>query len=276
MSLFLLTAILLAAAGMAAFVMYLVRRTLPKDRSILGDSDLGSTTFAYVGTAFAVLAAFVIVEAYDGYNEAREGVESEALAVIEMTRTADLFEAEDSNTLTGLLVCYGRAVVYDEWPLMEQGVEGSALASDWVERFRAATGGVEVGTRIQEAAFLQLLTEQDRRIEGRRERLHEATRELPPPVWAILALGGLLTVGWVLLFADRREHFAAQASVIGAVAASTAASLLLVWFLDHPYEDSAGSIRPTEMTEALEIVLEEHPLIKPPCDEAGGVASAAA
>lgn len=138
-----------------------------------------------------------------------------------------------------------------------------------VGKYREATGRFVVHAPIEKAAFFRLLAEQDRRIEGRRERLHEAVRELPPPVWAILALGGMLTIGWVLLFANRREPFAVQGTVIGGVAALTVASLLLVWFLDHPYEGQSGSILPTEMEESVATIEDEHPSISPPCDRGG-------
>lgn len=131
MSLLLLTAIVLVAALLAAAVMHLVRRRLPDEGAILRDRDLGSTSFAFVGTAFAVLVAFVIVEAYDSFNDARGGVEGEAIAVVELARTADLFQEEDRDRANGLLVCYGRAVINDEWPLMEEGEEGSDLVTEW-------------------------------------------------------------------------------------------------------------------------------------------------
>jgi hypothetical protein len=88
-------------------------------------------------------------------------------------------------------------------------------------------------------------------------------------VWFILVLGAALTVGFALLFADRRESFVVQGSLVAAIAALVTAGLLLVWFLDHPYSDQSGSIRPTEMERQLEIVEHEQRNVVPPCDSAG-------
>ena len=99
----------------------------------------------------------------------------------------------------------------------------------------------ESRSRIDEAAFRQLLEEQDRRIEGRRMRLAEAIRVTPPPMWFVLILGASLTVGWIVLGANRQGSFVVQASAVASVAAMAAATLALVWFLDHPFEDEAGA-----------------------------------
>jgi hypothetical protein len=131
---------------------------------------------------------------------------------------------------------------------------------------------VDPRTFVQRASFRQLLMEQDTRIEGRRSRLAEAIREVPLPLWVVLLLGAVLTIGWVVLSASRRGSYFVQAAVIGSVAAMVTAALLLVWFLDHPFADEAGSITPIEMEHTLETIEEEslhsdEPI--PPCNEEG-------
>lgn len=103
----------------------------------------------------------------------------------------------------------------------------------------------------------------------RRERLAEANAVVSPPVWFILALGGAATVGFVLLFTDRREAFLVQASLMAAVCAMVAASLVLVWFLDNPYEDQSGSIKPVEMERTIANMERERPGFSPPCVASG-------
>src|SRR5262249_34980089 len=84
-----------------------------------------------------------------------------------------------------------------------------------------------------------------------------------------LGLGALVTVGFALFFADRREHFVVQGSLIAAISALIVGGLLLVWFLDHPYENSSGSIKPDAMERQLAIVQSEHRRVTPPWDESG-------
>jgi ribose/xylose/arabinose/galactoside ABC-type transport system permease subunit len=60
-----------------------------------------------------------------------------------------------------------------------------------------------------------------------------------------------------------------QGSLIGAITALVVSGLILVWFLDHPYQDQNGSIKPDEMERTLTIIRAEHRAVDLPCDEAG-------
>ena len=110
-------------------------------------------------------------------------------------------------------------------------------------------------------------------------RLAEAVRVTPPPLWFVLILGALLTVGWIVLGANRRGSFVVQACAVGSVAAMATAALLLVWFLDHPFANESGGIRPTEMEEVLRVIEEETHAegveVTHPCTEDGNPLSAA-
>jgi hypothetical protein len=61
--------------------------------------------------------------------------------------------------------------------------------------------------------------------------------------------------------------------MIGAVTAIFVASLLFVHFLDHPYENTYGSIKPVDMTRTLEVMNADQTAsgrnIRVPCDARG-------
>ncbi len=277
MNLFALAGIIIAVAAAACGMLWLARRNPMNERF---SSELGehSRAFDFLGIAFAILLGFVVLQAYDSYNDAKRGAEQEAQAVLELTRTAEAFTPEEHELLEGTLVCYGRAVIEQGWPAMRDGGEGSPVVTDWGSRFRKAAFEVRVRTLVEEAAFRQLLMEQDTRIEGRRIRLAEAVRVTPPPMWFVLILGALLTIGWIVLGANRRGSFGVQASAVASVAAMATATLLLVWFLDHPFADESGSIRPIEMKEVLRVIEEESHAegeeVTHPCTEDGDPVSA--
>ena len=66
----------------------------------------------------------MVVLAFTSYDESRAGAEEEALIVVQQLETAQLLPAPEGAELTGQLVCYARAVVHQEWPLMEDGRAG--------------------------------------------------------------------------------------------------------------------------------------------------------
>jgi hypothetical protein len=235
--------------------------------------DEHDRAFEFLGTAFAVLIAFVVLEAYDSYNDAKSGAEAEAEAVLQLSRTVDAFDSQERQRLEGVLVCYGRAVIHYGWPAMNEKEEGSPVVNDWGTRFREEALRVGLHSPIEQASFRQLLTEQDRRIEGRRARLAEAVRVVPLPLWLVLLLGAALTINWVILSASRHGSFGVQATVVVSVAALVTSALSLVLFLDHPFADEPGSITPIEMEHTLETIAHEEDdqgvEVTPPCSPEG-------
>jgi hypothetical protein len=268
MNLLLLAAIVAGVAGVSVALMFVVHRRRAPGTRFFVEVEKGTGVFTFIGTAFAVLLAFVVLEAFSSFNDARSGAESEATSVVELSRTSEFFAPADRARFVGRLICYGRAVVTSEWPAMQRG-ERSPLVQDWVKEMGQSLRQMEVRTPNQEAAFLELLDQESIRVEGRRERLSESIRALPAPVWFILGLGAALTIGFPLLFADRRESFLVEGSLIAAIAALVTAGLLLVWFLDHPYDNQSGSIKPIEMTISVGIVEDEQQDVVPPCNSAG-------
>jgi hypothetical protein len=267
MNLWLVGLIVAAAAAAAVGVMYVVRRRSKVDHFFI-EIERGAGIFAFLGTAFAVILAFVVLAAFQSFNDAKSGAEEEATTLVQLSRTAEFFPAARRDPMEGVLICYGRAVIHQEWPAMKEG-ERSPAVQLWVNRVQGELKQLHPKTPEQEAAFLQLLGQQDKRTDARRARLSEANRALPAPVWFFLGLGAFVTVGFALFFADRRELFIVQGSLIAAITALVVSGLLLVWFLDHPYENRSGSIKPDEMERQLVIVETEHKNVARPCDEAG-------
>ena len=89
---------------------------------------------------------------------------------------------------------------------------------------------------------------------------------MPIPLWLVLSLGALLTIGYMVAQADQREGLLIQAIPIGFVTALMTAGLLVIFFLDHPYADTGGTIKPTEMHRTLTQIDQGLPA---PCDEHG-------
>jgi hypothetical protein len=111
------------------------------------------------------------------------------------------------------------------------------------------------------------------RQEARRGRIAEAVPFVPRPLWAILVLGSAITVVFILSFADSGERLLVQGLMVGAVTALFVSSMLLVVFLDHPHENTYGSIEPDAMTRTLESMEGEQRAsgqrLRVPCNDQG-------
>jgi hypothetical protein len=265
-----MAAIVVAAAAVSVAVMLVVRRTI-RDEATLQELDRTvPTVFAFVGTAFAVLLAFVVFEAFENYDQAREGADNEAVTVLQISRTADGFAPAQRNAFEGLLLCYARAVVYHDWPAMKEGRLNSVEVDLWSLRMRQAMLHINTETDLRYISYFQLMEEQDKRTEARETREAQAARNVPAPMWFVLVLGALLTVAGAIVYVARRgSSVLVQGGLVAAVAAIAAASLLLVVFLDSPYQGAAGSLEPVQMKRAIATMQEQQHVASAPCTRTG-------
>ena len=93
MNLFALAGIIVAAAAVCVGLLWLARRS-PLNVSFSSELGEEGRAFDFLGIAFAILLGFVVLHAYDSYNEAKRGAEQEAQAVLELSRTAAAFTPE--------------------------------------------------------------------------------------------------------------------------------------------------------------------------------------
>ena len=221
-----------------------------------------------VGTSFAVLLAFVILAGFQTYSGARAAAGSEATAVLDMARTAALFPTAQRDQLRGDLICYGRAVVREEWPAMRRG-NGSPLVDRWIAAYRALFGRLDVHTTREQLALGELLSLAATRTAGRQQRLDDDTPTIPTPLWLALIFGGSVAVALQISVVDPRERFSVLGPMIAGVAGVVAAGLLVVYFLDHPYQSHTGGIQPSAMRQTLTTVQNLDPGLRPACSPSG-------
>jgi hypothetical protein len=263
--------IVAAVAAPAVAAMLLVRRRAPEG-SRFSDGDRASGVFGVLATGFSVLAGFVVFLAFTSYDKSRVGAEQEALALGRQIETAQFFPTPVAAELTGELVCYGRSVVHVEWPEAEAGNAVGDVNPWGVELFQTLRL-FEPQTPVQESAFDKWLDHTADREAARIDRVHGAEGVIPSPLWIVLILLSIVIVGYVFFFADSAERAVSQGVLMGSVAATLAAMLLLIQFLDSPFKEDVGGIQPVAMERTLrtfdQALLAVGSEVDPPCDEQG-------
>jgi hypothetical protein len=263
--------IVAAVTAVAMTAMLLVRRRAPEG-SYFSDGDRASGVFGVLATGFSVLLGFIIFLAFESYDQSRTGAETEALIVLQQVENAQFFPPAAGKTLTGQLLCYGRAVVHEEWTRMENGTEGDA-ANPWAVPLFETVRGVEPKTASQQSAYDKWLDQTSTREEARRDRVHGATGVIPSPLWIVLFFISAVIFVYMLFFADSGERAVTQALLMGAVTAVIVTMLLLLSFLDSPFHPGVGGLKPVAMERtlrALDTLLPSvAPGVTPPCSPEG-------
>jgi succinate dehydrogenase/fumarate reductase cytochrome b subunit len=263
--------IIAATTALAVTAMLLVRRGAPEG-SRFADGDRASGVFGVLATGFSVLLGFVVFLAFESYDQSRTGAESEALVLAQQVETAQFFPREATVELTGELVCYGRSVVHVEWPRAEAGSKADEVNPWGVELFRTLKT-VDPRTPSEQAAYGKWLDQTSDREAARIDRLHGAVGVIPAPLWIVLVFISVVIFVFMLFFADRAEGAATQAVLMGSIASVVVAMLLLISFLDSPFHEGIGGVRPVAMERTLGIMDEQLRIVNRqaalPCDAKG-------
>jgi hypothetical protein len=257
----------LAAVGALLFV----RRRAP-DGGFFHDGDRAAGVFGVLATGFSVLLGFVVFLAFTSFDQSRTGAEAEAQGVFQQFETAQFMPEASSAPLGAALICYGRYVVGTEWPRMEAGGP-TVEVNPWGLQLFHTMQGVAPETAAEQAAYSKWLDQTSDREQAKMDRLHGAEGIIPWLLWAALIFIATVIAVFMMFFADSGEPATVQAVQIGSVTMVIVTMLMLIRFLDHPFQSGSGGLRPTAMTRTL-VTLEGElqgvgERIPPPCDQAG-------
>jgi len=243
---FAVVGILALAVALALGALALARR---REGGWWTDSGRASGVLGAARGPFAVILAFVIFVAFQGYTASRDAAGREASAVRRLFKEADLLPGLSQAQVEANLVCYGRSVIALDWPAMKDS-SSSPVVDDTAAQIDDQLHAVHtMGARGP--AIDAIFADAANRDEARADRVNDGKGEIPGPVWIVLGLGALSVLAYVILFADPAEQFVSQAVMVGSVTIVTVGGLLLVYFLSHPFNDQMGSIKPTAMERTL-------------------------
>jgi len=245
-SAWLVIGILVVAVGLALGGLVLARRV---EGGWWRDPGRAAGVLGAARGPFAVILAFVIFVAFQGYNEARRDADQEASATRRLFKESDLLEGLIRPQIQASLICYARGVIALDWPAMRHGGD-SKVVDDTValldDQFNivhhSAVSGPAIDALFADAAAVD---------QARADRVAESGSEIPGPVWIVLVIGALSVLTYVVLFADPAERFVSQAVMVGSVTVVMVGGLILVWFLSHPFRNQLGSIEPSAMQRTL-------------------------
>jgi hypothetical protein len=122
-----------------------------------------------------------------------------------------------------------------------------------------------------QAAFSKYLDERSDREDARADRAHGAEGVIPTPVWIVLFLSAGILFVFMLFFADSGERAVVQATMMGGVAVLVTSLLLLLAFLDNPYQ-GFGALKPAAMEKTIGLLQQEASVVggvTAPCNQTG-------
>jgi hypothetical protein len=237
------TGLLIVAVAVVVAVggLVLVQRLVPTQRR-MQHNDVAGFIYAVLGVSYAVLLGLVLIAVWEKWDAADTLTADEANELAGLFYWAHALPQPEGRHIQELVRSYDRVVVEEEWPLMAQG-RSSPKAWDTLDELRGAILGLQPPKGAKHMGYDQMryseMLEQLHDLgNARRERLLAAEQGLPPILWVVLILGGVITVGFTYLFG--LENTLVHLIMVAALALIVSMSLFTVAALDYPFK---GDIR---------------------------------
>ena len=224
-------AVLIAVGGLVV-----VQRLYSTERRKQAN-DVAGFIYAVLGVAYAVLLGLMLIAVWEKWNEAEAITTDEANELAGIFWFAHTLPQPEGRHIQELARSYAEVVVEEEWPLMAQG-KSSPKAWATLDELRGTILGLEPTTDAQLVRYNQMLEQLHSLADARRERLLYTEEGLPPILWVVLILGGVITVCFSYLFG--LKNTLVHVLMVGALALIISISLFTVAALDYPFK---GDIR---------------------------------
>ena len=209
--------------------------------------EVASFFFLMIGTLYAVLIAFAIYVVWSEFQNSGTNLEHEANEVGDLSRMARAMPEPMRSDIRSALLEYVHSVLEDEFPAM---ADGRTSDRTWqaVENLWRIYANAEPNTLKAQANYAESLKHLNELSNYRRTRLFTSRGTVPPVLWWLLYLGGIVLVAFTYFFGH--DSLLSQGAMTAALAGILAFSLFLILAFDSPY---GGAVRVNPAPFELEL-----------------------
>jgi hypothetical protein len=225
-----LASMLLSVAGLLIVRRYVSAEWLKRHH------ELASYYFLMIGTLYAVLIAFAIYVVWTAFKDAGTNLEHEATEVADLSRLSTAMPDTLRRNISEALLEYLNAVVQDEFPAMGQRRDSERTWTA-VQRLWDAYGSARPDTPRVQAYFNESLKHLTQLSDLRRTRLFASHGTVPPMLWGLLTVGGVLLISFTYLVGH--ESVWSQAGMTACLAGVLSFCMVLIVSLNSPYSGAA-------------------------------------
>ena len=237
----------------AVLGLYLVRKKYPAD-VLKENHEVAAIIFNAFGVLYAVVVAFVVFVTWNGYDEATKNLQLEASQVLDIFHSARAFPDPASKIIQDGLIDYTNSVHNDELRRMAGGDIG-IYSTGSLRNLIAVFDGMNDKSIPNRELYMESLRRINNLAEYRRLRIFAGNDTVPPMVWLILLVGGLITVSYTYFFGVR--NIRGQYIMTSALTIMISLILFLVYVLDHPFTGT-GRVSARPFSEAMELMQKEY------------------
>jgi len=215
--------------------------------------EVAAIIFNAFGLFYGVMVAFVVFVTWSGYDEATKNLQMEANEADDLFHITRAFPEPAGTTIRKGLMDYVRSVDNDELKRMSQGE--ISLHSN-----RAMTRLITVFYQMDEKSipnrelYAESLTRLNNLAQHRRLRIFAGNDTVPPVIWLVILVGGVITVSYTYLFG--MKNIKTQYMLTATLTITITLILFLIYVLDHPFTGT-NKVSVEPLKEVMEIMQTE-------------------
>ena len=223
--------LLFLAVALSLLGLWVMRRFVGLE-TLKSYHEVSGPMLAMVGTLYAVVLGFIVVDALDSFQKARVLIEQEANALADVFHYGDGFAGPTRERIQQHCLDYVTNVIDDEWVQMDKGL-ASRKASNSVQKLWDVIIHVNPKTESEQTLYQCLLTQMGELGDCRRTRLVTAAHAFDPIIWTVLIAGGTFSIVLTYFFAI--DSLRAQAFMTAIVAIILCLNMILVAMFGYPF-----------------------------------------
>jgi hypothetical protein len=223
--------VITAAVIVSMLFMVGLNRVWPSDQR-RNYNDLIGSQLAILGTTYAVILGFMLFAVWSAYREADLNADLEANAIVDVYHLAAGLPDPQREQLQHLAQSYADAVLNRDWPQMAASEELNQSSEIDVQMWKTATS-VRPQSQAEQTTQDHVLSELTLLTEHRFTRVLQSTTRLPNVLWAVLLVGGTLTIVSASMFGSQNRKL--QTLQIFSLALLVSLSLVAIADIHRPF-----------------------------------------
>lgn len=223
--------------GLAAVGGLLMARRCFDFEKLRPSHDVGGYLLSVVGTLYAVLLGFVVVDTMQQYQHARLVTEMEANTLADVFVMAKRLREPARAKIQAACRKYIDQVVDTEWSQMSCGGYCPVSRDKAVDLMRMLVDFVPQND-IEKSLYPSLVQESSAFWQNRQSRLLSAQNHIPLFEWTVLILGAFIVIVFTFFFG--LEHLKLQVLMTGLLGMLISLNFSLLLFFAYPYNSDLG------------------------------------
>lgn len=206
-------------------------------RKIPLQNDVAGFIFSVVGVLYAVVLGFVVIIAWQKYDQAQNYVDGEVAAAADLYHAVTAMPPDLRAVVEPKLRAYVHRMATADWQDMSRQTFMNGDI-ETLEQISSAVYHHEPRNAGDQDVHAQALDQLTLLFDARRQRLSEGDPAVPAILWFALIAGAVATIGCAFLFA--MENRGAQLLMTALLAGLIGVLFVVIWEFDLPFSGAVA------------------------------------